>query len=366
MPHYHSPNSNSSSPRRREVPLPVSLTLYNLYVPKEEEKDSNTTKLFRPEYTAQLLVPAVRLDVVFSAHSNHEEEEDILLYSSVNTQHSIHPTWNHLDECIEALNDESDSIYTNMRCNIVGCPSSNNTTQQQEIIVTRVSLHPFHLRRLPEEISHDNSSNNNVSWERHPPPPQLPPNAVIITFSDGSTRVCPFLYHLLVEQGVIVENNNSRDVSFLQDEEEEYRRQLRFDDDVFDTLDQTNWYQETPQSNQPLSLLETDDESKAVVVKSLGTDVDGISQEFASSLLVSENDSRSVDDDMGSGTRQHDAKSVLPIEMNVIISDLKREKEELEMLVAQEEASLEEELAALREVSTVANSQSTYACKGLS
>ena len=190
-----------------------------------------------------------------------------MLYSSLNTQHSIHPSWNHLDERIEALNDGADLIYTNMQCNIVAYPSDNNSTQQ-EIVVTRVSLHPSRLRRLPDEISQDDNNSINATWELCPPPRQLPPNAVIITFSDGSTRVCPPLYHLLVEQGVIVENNNPRDVSFHQDEQEEYRRQLRFDDDVFDTLDQTNWHQEqTTSSNRPSSLLKTDDESKAVVVK---------------------------------------------------------------------------------------------------
>ena len=89
--------------------------------------------------------------------------------------------------------------------------------------------------------------------------------------------------------------------------------------------------------------------------------MNGISQDAVSSLMLSGNDdTSSCDDKVDSGVQQHGAKSFLPpIEMDIVISDLECEKRELEMLVAQEEACLEEEMAALREVRSVFSSQTT-------
>ena len=82
------------------------------------------------------------------------------------------------------------------------------------------------------------SSNDKQAWQQQQPPPptRLPPNAILIHFSDGSTRVCPPLYHLLLQQDVIHEVN-LQDSSLIQDDVEEYKQASRFDDDVFLTLD---------------------------------------------------------------------------------------------------------------------------------
>jgi len=349
------PRSPSTSERKQGVPLPLSLTLYNLYVPNESQhiSDNNKNKktLFRPEYTCDLLLP-VRLDVVFSSNNTEETDQDIMLYSSNNTLGSIHPSWDHLDEKIEALNETGrDSIYQNVKCKLVASRHDAN----EEVVLAEVPLHPSRLRRLPEEVS-NTTKDDTLTWETRSPPKQLPPNAVLVHFSDGSTRVCPPLYHFLVERQVIIETN-PRDASLIQDQEEEHRRQLRFDDNVFDALDQAVWWQETRQNNKnrpsPFSLLETDDESKAVVIKSLGNDMNDMSQEFTTSLVLSgdtsQDDGETDSNAMTKLTMMH-PQSFLPVETESVIFDLEREKEELELLLEQEEACLQEELAALHEV----------------
>jgi hypothetical protein len=71
------------------------------------------------------------------------------------------------------------------------------------------------------------------------------------------------LYHLLLEKHVVISEPNPRDVSLLQDEDEERKRHSRFTDDVFETLDEALW-NEPPRKLRPLpsSLLEPYDERR--------------------------------------------------------------------------------------------------------
>ena len=343
MPFY---SPESAHDHQQEVPLPISLTLYNLHVPLSivaTHESSSKTTLFRPEYTLDLLHP-VRLNVVFSGNDNNtiqqeEEDTDIVLYSCQNDNHaSIHPCWNHLDERIEALQD--DSIYNHLKCILLV-----SLGHSEQVMVATIPFHPSKLRRLPppEQSQQD-------TWQQPPPPPQLPPNAILVTFSDGSTRVCPPLYHLLLEQDVIQEDN-LQDSSLLQDDVEEYKQASRFEDDVFLALGDLH-DTSTNIRTSPLSLLETDDESQAVPiqVKSLN-DVDGSDDELDTDEMNSEMAKLSLLDDT--------ARSSLPSQVDIIITDLQREKQELELLIAQEEACLQEEVAELREVSF------TFCCRYL-
>jgi hypothetical protein len=185
------------------------------------------------------------------------------------------------------------------------------------------------------------------TWQQPPPPPRLPPNAILIHFSDGSTRVCPPLYHLLLQQDVIHEFN-LQDSSLIQDDVEEYKQASRFDDDVFLTLDNLHKTISTvkQQRTSPLSLLETDDESQAVPIqvtslKSGSDDIDGSDDGLENDEMNAEMAKLSLDE-----------TTKLPSQVDIRILDLQREKQELELLIAQEEACLHEELAELREVSS--------------
>lgn len=351
-------------PPQHQVPLPVSLTLYNLFVPSSASatttnEEKNTNVLYRPEYTSDLLV-RVRLDVVFSPSlqssslEEQQSEHEILLYSSTTNRATLHPTWKHLQEEIQVLNDESrDSIYPNIKCKLVALVGE--TTKQEICLVDNISLHPRQLRRLPpqNDSSEMNAPNNTFALEQVTPPPKLPPNAVLVNYSDGTTRVCPPLYHLLVERGIVSETD-PRDSSLIQDDEEEYKRQARFDDDVFDALDQAVWWPQQQQEKRvnerrpsPLSLLETDDESQAIVIKSLGSqNGDGSDGgEVRRAVSESEDDLQMMHETTNGHTSVHSSQH------DTVIADLRREKEQLEQLLKEEEKLLQEELAVLQEVS---------------
>ena len=367
------PRSPENRDRQSSVPLPVSVTLYNLLTPTGNQHDSKKKGVFRPEYTADLLVP-VHLNVVIASKDTErgndmldedgcdQADDDILVFTASNDRGAIHPSWDHLDERIDLFNasEENDlkPIYQSMRIRIIATPEAN-----AKRLLVDIPLHPSLLRRLPEDTD-TAEDEGGISWEQRPPPKELPPNAILIDFSDGSTRVLSSLYHLLLERNVIVEPD-PRDASLLQDEDEEHRRMSRFTDDVFDTLDQANWWEnDGPEKRRPspYSLLEMDDESKAVPVKSLGVKSMDLtsSESYAAALGLSNGTSEDHDYDSptaimgrkvaGLSLADHDAGKLLPIEQYSAIADKRREKEELELLIAEEEPLLQEEMGTLHEV----------------
>jgi hypothetical protein len=305
------------------------------------------------------------LDIIFSGNSNNnnnnniqeEQDTDIVLYSSQNDNHpSIHPCWNHLEERIEALHQD-DSIYTHLKCMLLLVSLQHS---EPSVLVATVPLHPSKLRRLPPPPC-DHQQQQQEAWQQQQPPPptRLPPNAILIHFSDGSTRVCPPLYHLLLQQDVIREVN-LQDSSLLQDDVEEYKQASRFDDDVFLTLDDdfhqtkmtTTSTVKQQRTTSPLSLLETDDESQAVPVQvtslhSGSDDIDGSDDDGL------ENDERMRNAEKMAKLSLMDETTKLPSQVDIRIIDLQRKKQELELLIAQEEACLQEELAELRQVRVV-------------
>ena len=73
-----------------------------------------------------------------------------------------------------------------------------------------------------------------------PPPPHdiphiLPPNSIIIRYSDGLVRVLPELYRYLIEAQIVTEDSKL-DASGVKDEFQEQRRTKRFDDNIFNLL----------------------------------------------------------------------------------------------------------------------------------
>jgi hypothetical protein len=340
------------------VPLPVSVTLYNLFLPNNK-KDNKKARL-RPEYTTDLLVP-VRLDVVFCSTKDEsktapfeqdfqEVQDDILMFSSSVNRGALHPSWDHLDERIDVFHETQNkdfySLYQSMRLKVIATPDR---------VLADIPLHPSRLRRLPEDTANaQHEHDGGIAWEKRPPPKELPPNALLVDYSDGSTRVYPPLYHFLLEKHVISEPN-PRDASLLQDEDEERKRQSRFTDHVFETLDDVVW-SEAPRKLRPSpsSLLETDDETKALPIKSLK---DGDDEDYAITLALSGITNGMLDDyDIERKLTQlslAEQETSLPIELDFAIAELQREKQELERLIAQEEPCLQKELDALHKVCLV-------------
>ena len=67
-------------------------------------------------------------------------------------------------------------------------------------------------------------------------PSALPPNALLVHYSDGKTRIDSALYQRLVEAGVVSEVNSKFGRARLDSGVLEDRKARRFDDESFDML----------------------------------------------------------------------------------------------------------------------------------
>ena len=235
----------SPSSRDGSLPVPISLTVYNRLDPalglsKQGQGldetisggQSNKKKWFRPDYTSNLLVSA-RLDI-FLKNASDEKEEEKILYSSTIHQSSIHPVWDHLNERVpfdHDADDKDDCKWENQSGSIFArilLVSEDDPNGPGTILVKAMPLNPHSLRRLPKDDDED-------SYSKPPAPSSLPPNAVLVHYSDGLVRVKPSLYHVLLQHHVIREID-PRNVSLLQDDDEEDKYRSRFDDTLFDIL----------------------------------------------------------------------------------------------------------------------------------
>jgi hypothetical protein len=285
--------------------IPVAITLFNLYPPKNEP--AHTTSLLRPECTSRLLVQ-VRLDIYGQVEETNAEgfvtTTEVMEFSAGLDPPSVHPSWCHLNDRMQL------PVNALERAKFRIVVPENGT-----VLIDDFPLNPKHLRRLPE---HDDDQQ--ISWgQPRPPPKSLPVNAVLIQYSDGSTRVHPSLYHLLLQRNVI-EEVNPDDALLLEDEQQEHRRTSRFQDKVFTTLDSEEG--DSPTNAAPSSLLETDDEALAIPIASL-LDEEEIPLDEKQILIATE-----LDCDVG---------------------DLLIEKETLEALIHKEEEWLESEMKLMHE-----------------
>jgi hypothetical protein len=350
-----SPSSSHQFDSSR-LPVPVSITLYNRLPPLDEDDPETTTaaqkskknKWFRPDYTVNLLV-SIRLEIVLLL------PEERILYSSDIEQSTVHAVWDHLNERVKEWSNswEDQSESTVLRILLLqdnNSKSSTTTSTESEgggkrapsaILIDSIPLHPHALRRLPnkgdgggdDSYENDSSFSYSTGQERTPPPAALPPNAVLIHYTDGMVRVEASLYHVLLQNNVIQEVN-PRDISLLQDDNQEDKRRSRFHDTVFDVLDQAV----VPQISSTVSpivttsgsLLETDNEALATPV---GTVPDGF-------LGGDDNNTELIMPAL--------VPSLLP-EVQVDVDDLHRERAELLHQLEEEELWLQQEQKELQQ-----------------
>jgi hypothetical protein len=257
-----SPGSRSDS-----LPLPISLTIYNR-LPRSkqsggvEEDGKSKTKWFRPDYTVHLLL-SLRLEIVLK---NETGETEKVIYSSAIHQSSINPVWDHLDERVPFGPDGWGPFARSTFARVLCVDEDEDNPSRSEhgtsiLLAESICLDPNSLRRLPKDVHHLNSKPAPLS--------SLPPNSVLVQYSDGHIRVDPSLYYVLLQNRVIHETN-PRDTSLLQDDDEEERRRSRFDDNVFAILGQTDASIPAPVNvNVSSSLLETDNEELATPVRAV-------------------------------------------------------------------------------------------------
>lgn len=259
-----SPGSHNDS-----LPMPISLTIYNrLPLLKQsggienDGKSKAKAKWFRPDYTVNLLL-SLRLEIVLKGETETETEK--VIYSSAIHQSSINPVWDHLDERVPFGPDGWGQLAPLTFARVLCLEEKNDPSQSGHgasiLLAEAIQLDPNSLRRLPKDVHHLNS--------KPPPLSSLPPNSVLVHYSDGHIRVEPSLYYVLLQNRVIHETN-PRDTSLLQDDDEEERRRSRFDDNVFAILGQIDVSIPAPTNvNVSSSLLETDNEELATPVRTI-------------------------------------------------------------------------------------------------
>ena len=295
------------SPKSEEtVLIPIAITVFNLF-PPNEIATTTPTRLFRPEYTSRLLVQ-VRLDIYRVEEAKDTDgsivRKEFILFSAQLDQPSIHPSWYHLEDRLNLAFLDTDSEWP-VKFRIVILSEEKET-----ILIDDFPLSPNQLRTLPEH----NDDDHQASWgQPRPPPKALPINAVLIQYSDGSTRVHPSLYHLLLQRNII-EQIEPADLSLSSEKEGANEQQaMRFEDKAFATLDKVESIRQPPQQQpEPSMHLENDDEASLSLIPD-----SSVTAECSLPMPV------------------------LPSELDCDVEDLLREKEALTALLQEEQEMLE-------------------------
>jgi len=210
-----------------------------------------------------------------------EEEEETAVLASLPTSGattcpslcppSLHPRWDRLDERCGLFRPGSagdaawDALYRSLRARIVvdlpqparvggggtgetgRAPAPAPAVAVAVAVLAELPLHPTHLRRLPRSSANGDSveapegGGGGQTGDQPLVPSALPPNALLVQYTDGSTRVDPGLYHRLLGDGVMSHpgaegGQGALDRGLVEDDIREGRRIRRFEDDLFDVL----------------------------------------------------------------------------------------------------------------------------------
>jgi hypothetical protein len=260
--------------------------------------------LHRQTQHSSNLLPRLNLEItatIARQQKDDEEEEEekddaeasvVVVYSQKTPQtRSVHPSWEHLDErifiptyrknCDDKGIDEcsahwwdDNELYKSMKVKLCILPHDEENggkshtvisnyvqkkkqEEEQEIMCDDSNflesfLHPSLLERIDLGPSKNNNDSNSKEGDLDDYltklPPALPPNAMLVHFSDGTIRCPSNIYEILWDNyGThgILEPPPVEDFS-------------RFEDDVFNTLDHAK---QTPQRSRPRSassLLDSD------------------------------------------------------------------------------------------------------------
>eukprot|EP00804_Cyclotella_cryptica_P029148 CCRYP_005317-RB/>CCRYP_005317-RB protein AED:0.06 eAED:0.06 QI:119/1/1/1/1/1/2/1147/501 len=268
-----------SSPKR--APLPTSVTIRNFFPPfaipptaegtippapgssdsgsriafETEQKDDDALPSRITSTMASLsfwnnrcdhlrgMLMEIRLDIVLK-RSNVECEEDagsmdndITTICTLPNQGggAAHPRWDHLNEHIiqkqPCEDDEWEKdIYPLLfaRFVMLDQKAKNNpsSSSHNNLLLGEVPIHPSHLRPLPF------ISDASAAFATIQMPHSLPPNAILIHYDDGCTRVLPSLYWLLVRKNVIDQRTDSLLTTQFNTED----GSARFNERAFDAL----------------------------------------------------------------------------------------------------------------------------------
>mmetsp|Transcript_16789 Transcript_16789/g.36627 ORF Transcript_16789/g.36627 Transcript_16789/m.36627 type:complete len:641 (+) Transcript_16789:147-2069(+) len=342
----------------------------------------------QPQHNSNLL-PRLNLEITVIQKDQQEKQdngdendtsglfsESTVVYSQPSSRtRSIHPSWEHLDEriCIDEYNEwwNQNELYKSMKVKLwVASESTNDEMQQQQERQHQPSendcfletyLHPSFLERI--DLGSANAKKAEDSDGDNLLPPALPPNTMLVNFSDGSIRCPPHIYRVLWEKfghsNGILEPPPVEDFS-------------RFEDDVFATLDHVKQTPQRPRGRSISSLLDRDDNFKNYYGQDENSnDGGGIQKDL---LLQDEQQSsqrrKPVQDSYMRTSSQRafttskqqyqpneDDLAFRCCEQDIIEEERRQEKLNLLRLIAEEERALEEDLGCLKaEQETLINS----------
>jgi hypothetical protein len=235
----------------------------------------------QPEHNSNLL-PRLGLEITATPPCHQEQDKGVDINGNGNgndkqgtssttpmvvySQHSprtpsVHPSWEHLDEriSIDAYDDwwNQNDLYKSMKVklSVLSNPDQEGSQQgTEDDCFLEAYLHPSFLERI-DLGSNNNNNNNNINKSTEEVdadsllPPGLPPNAMLVHFSDGSIRCPPQTYQILWDN--YGHSHGILDPPPVEDFS-------RFEDDVFATLDHAKQTPQRPRFRSVSSLLDQD------------------------------------------------------------------------------------------------------------
>lgn len=301
---------NSLRHDKGKIPIPIAVGLHNIMVGTRGDKDDNEnddsqTWFRRTKYEVNLL-PQLRLKILVeddiieenSANSTSETTGRRVLYASPAPIWGVQVTWEHLEEKIDVPGEWwRGGMYKTMTLQIeqIVRADENDSSTMQHTTFLEAPLHPSKLERL-ESI-----------------PTALPPNTLLIYFSDGSARCTSSIFQVLHEQKLV-------EILPLEDFS-------RFEDDAFSALDGVQATPNRRRTGSVSALLEPQDLNSRLIDEFDGPEND----EMATEVSFEENEHESIEADM--------------------VSERKR----LLQLIADEDRLLKEETRCLEKVIILVN-----------
>lgn len=311
---------------------------------KEEEafrKDRGMWLLHRqPQHTNNLL-PQLKLEIIttFGEDSTEEVSPKVIYSQDSPETPSLHPSWEHLDERISVDNLEDwwnqNELYKSMKIKLSVIRKEEEKDIDEDCFL-EASLHPSFLERI--DLKQDNQNDDDID-KNSLLPPGLPPNAMLVHFSDGSIR-CPHNIYQTLKENYDLEPPPIEDFS-------------RFEDDVFATLDHVQQTPQRPRNRSIGSLLDQDhEESKSTAAVSNTTPSRGTnaSPDPTSPELRTppRNASSTSAKAQHQNYPQHKSITFANNEQEIIREERSQEKLELLRLIAEEEKALEDDLETLK------------------
>jgi len=338
-------NHSTSSHHQHESPT---------HSPTKEESRGGMWLLHRqPQHTNNLL-PRLRLDISTKVQDD-DDNNALQLYSQPSPETpSLHPSWEHLDERISVENCQDwwnqNELYKSMKVKLSVVTRAEDKDNPQESFKVNTEeecfleafLHPSYMERI-DLLGHNNNNNNNNNNNQDDLdeseqalesklPPSLPPNALLVHFSDGSIRCPPNTYKILWDTygNRILKPPSVEDFS-------------RFEDDAFATLDHVEQTPRRPRNRSVSSLLDTDQEASATPVHQKPREA---LQENLHTPAPQNGSNNFTTTNNPTFPQQHDAYNFNQQEIRR--EERRLEKLELLRLIAEEEEALEDDLECLQ------------------